>query len=126
MLEDVWAVHEDTDTRAIDNFIVRLRRNFSTRKEPMCSCSSLLPCSCRGLASRYPPLSSLLRRHEWRAPPAPSTPATAEWHLLRGLIVHRWLNALRLKRAPVSHDVGPVAVDLHPRDRLVQRGPVQH
>ena len=26
MLEDVWAVREDTDTRAIDNFIVRLRR----------------------------------------------------------------------------------------------------
>ncbi len=26
MLEDVWAVHEDTDTRPIDNFIVRLRR----------------------------------------------------------------------------------------------------
>ena len=26
LLEDVWAVHEDTDTRAIDNFIVRLRR----------------------------------------------------------------------------------------------------
>jgi DNA-binding response OmpR family regulator len=26
MLEDDWAVHEDTDTRAIDNFIVRLRR----------------------------------------------------------------------------------------------------
>jgi DNA-binding response OmpR family regulator len=26
ILEDVWAVHEDTDTRAIDNFIVRLRR----------------------------------------------------------------------------------------------------
>ena len=26
MLEDVWALHEDTDTRAIDNFIVRLRR----------------------------------------------------------------------------------------------------
>ena len=26
MLEDVWGVHEDTDTRAIDNFIVRLRR----------------------------------------------------------------------------------------------------
>jgi DNA-binding response OmpR family regulator len=28
MLEDVWAVHEDTDTRAIDNFIVRLRRHI--------------------------------------------------------------------------------------------------
>lgn len=26
MLEDVWELHEDTDTRAIDNFIVRLRR----------------------------------------------------------------------------------------------------
>jgi len=26
LLEDVWHVHEDTDTRAIDNFIVRLRR----------------------------------------------------------------------------------------------------
>ena len=26
MLGDVWGVHEDTDTRAIDNFIVRLRR----------------------------------------------------------------------------------------------------
>src|SRR5687768_14056650 len=32
MLEDVWAVHEDTDTRAIDNFIVRLRRYIE--KEP--------------------------------------------------------------------------------------------
>jgi DNA-binding response OmpR family regulator len=26
MLEEVWGVREDTDTRAIDNFIVRLRR----------------------------------------------------------------------------------------------------
>ena len=26
ILENVWRVHEDTDTRAIDNFIVRLRR----------------------------------------------------------------------------------------------------
>ena len=26
ILESVWGVHEDTDTRAIDNFIVRLRR----------------------------------------------------------------------------------------------------
>jgi two-component system, OmpR family, alkaline phosphatase synthesis response regulator PhoP len=26
LLEDVWSVHEDTDTRAIDNFIVRLRK----------------------------------------------------------------------------------------------------
>jgi DNA-binding response OmpR family regulator len=26
LLENVWRVHEDTDTRAIDNFLVRLRR----------------------------------------------------------------------------------------------------
>jgi two-component system, OmpR family, alkaline phosphatase synthesis response regulator PhoP len=26
LLEDVWGLHEDTDTRAIDNFIVRLRK----------------------------------------------------------------------------------------------------
>lgn len=26
LLENVWRVHEDTDTRAVDNFIVRLRR----------------------------------------------------------------------------------------------------
>ncbi len=25
-LDEVWGLHEDTDTRAIDNFIVRLRR----------------------------------------------------------------------------------------------------
>ncbi len=28
LLEDVWGVREDTDTRAIDNFIVRLRRSI--------------------------------------------------------------------------------------------------
>ena len=28
MLEQVWGLHEDTDTRAIDNFIVRLRRHI--------------------------------------------------------------------------------------------------
>jgi DNA-binding response OmpR family regulator len=32
MLERVWGLREDTDTRAIDNFIVRLRRYIE--KEP--------------------------------------------------------------------------------------------
>jgi len=32
ILEQVWGLKEDTDTRAIDNFIVRLRRNIE--KEP--------------------------------------------------------------------------------------------
>jgi two-component system alkaline phosphatase synthesis response regulator PhoP len=30
LLSDVWGLHEDTDTRAIDNFIVRLRRYIET------------------------------------------------------------------------------------------------
>jgi DNA-binding response OmpR family regulator len=30
ILEDVWDLHEDTDTRAIDNFVVRLRRYIET------------------------------------------------------------------------------------------------
>jgi len=30
MLEDVWGLREDTDTRAIDNFIVRLRKYIET------------------------------------------------------------------------------------------------
>ena len=31
ILEDVWGLHEGTDTRAIDNFIVRLRRYIEDR-----------------------------------------------------------------------------------------------
>jgi DNA-binding response OmpR family regulator len=31
LLEDVWGLHESTDTRAIDNFIVRLRRYLEDR-----------------------------------------------------------------------------------------------
>jgi DNA-binding response OmpR family regulator len=32
MLADVWGLHEDTDTRAIDHFIARLRKYIE--KEP--------------------------------------------------------------------------------------------
>jgi DNA-binding response OmpR family regulator len=31
ILEQVWDLHESTDTRAIDNFIVRLRRYLEDR-----------------------------------------------------------------------------------------------
>jgi DNA-binding response OmpR family regulator len=31
ILEDVWGLHEDTDTRAIDNFVVRLRKYLEDR-----------------------------------------------------------------------------------------------
>jgi two-component system, OmpR family, alkaline phosphatase synthesis response regulator PhoP len=33
MLEEVWGLHEDTDTRAIDNFVVRLRRYIEHEPE---------------------------------------------------------------------------------------------
>ena len=38
ILEEVWRVHEDTDTRAIDNFIVRLRRYIED--DPANPCTS--------------------------------------------------------------------------------------
>jgi DNA-binding response OmpR family regulator len=33
LLENVWGVHEETDTRAIDNFIVRLRKYLEDRPD---------------------------------------------------------------------------------------------
>jgi two-component system alkaline phosphatase synthesis response regulator PhoP len=33
ILEDVWGLDESTDTRAIDNFIVRLRRYIEDRPD---------------------------------------------------------------------------------------------
>jgi DNA-binding response OmpR family regulator len=33
ILEDVWDLREDTDTRAIDNFVVRLRRYIEDTPE---------------------------------------------------------------------------------------------
>lgn len=33
ILEKVWGLHEDTDTRAIDNFIVRLRKHLETEPD---------------------------------------------------------------------------------------------
>ncbi|CAN5649392.1 response regulator transcription factor [soil metagenome] len=48
MLEDVWGLHEDTDTRAIDNFIVRLRRYI---EEDPAAPSHLL--TVRGVGYRF-------------------------------------------------------------------------
>jgi DNA-binding response OmpR family regulator len=31
LLENVWGLHESTDTRAIDNFVVRLRKYLEDR-----------------------------------------------------------------------------------------------
>jgi DNA-binding response OmpR family regulator len=53
LLEDVWGLREDTDTRAIDNFIVRLRRYIED--EPA-SPKHLL--TVRGIGYRFMPESS--------------------------------------------------------------------
>lgn len=51
MLEDVWGLKEDTDTRAIDNFIVRLRRYIE--KDPSHPQHLL---TIRGVGYRFLPL----------------------------------------------------------------------
>ena len=53
MLEEVWGLHEDTDTRAIDNFIVRLRKYIE--KDPS-KPQHLL--TVRGIGYRFLPAPS--------------------------------------------------------------------
>jgi DNA-binding response OmpR family regulator len=48
ILEEVWRLHEDTDTRAIDNFIVRLRRYIED--DPSEPCHLL---TVRGIGYRF-------------------------------------------------------------------------
>jgi two-component system alkaline phosphatase synthesis response regulator PhoP len=48
MLEEVWGLHEDTDTRAIDNFVVRLRRYIE--EDPTKPCHLL---TVRGVGYRF-------------------------------------------------------------------------
>ena len=50
ILENVWNLHEDTDTRAIDNFIVRLRRYIED--EPSKPCHLL---TVRGIGYEFIP-----------------------------------------------------------------------
>lgn len=50
ILEDVWGLHEDTDTRAIDNFIVRLRRYLEDRPS-----SPAFVVTVRGVGYRFEP-----------------------------------------------------------------------
>ena len=55
ILEEVWGLHEDTDTRAIDNFIVRLRKYIE--KDPS-KPQHLL--TVRGIGYRFLPTSMTL------------------------------------------------------------------
>jgi DNA-binding response OmpR family regulator len=50
ILEHVWGLHEDTDTRAIDNFIVRLRRYLEDRPA-----SPAFLVTVRGVGYRFDP-----------------------------------------------------------------------
>ena len=50
ILENVWNLHEDTDTRAIDNFIVRLRRYIEDRPS-----SPRFLLTVRGVGYRFDP-----------------------------------------------------------------------
>ena len=50
ILEQVWGVHEDTDTRPIDNFIVRLRRYIEDRPA-----SPRFLLTVRGVGYRFDP-----------------------------------------------------------------------
>jgi len=50
ILEEVWGLHEDTDTRAIDNFVVRLRRYI---EEDPAAPAHLL--TVRGVGYRFVP-----------------------------------------------------------------------
>ncbi|MFZ0214030.1 MAG: response regulator transcription factor [Candidatus Acidiferrales bacterium] len=54
ILRDVWNLHEDTDTRAIDNFIVRLRRYIE--RDPS---KPRFLLTVRGLGYRFVPNPSL-------------------------------------------------------------------
>ena len=55
ILEEVWGLHEDTDTRAIDNFVVRLRKYIE--KDPS-KPQHLL--TVRGIGYRFLPNPSSL------------------------------------------------------------------
>ncbi len=57
ILEQVWGLHEDTDTRAIDNFIVRLRKYIET--DPSKPCYLL---TVRGVGYRFLPDPPPLRK----------------------------------------------------------------
>jgi DNA-binding response OmpR family regulator len=61
LLEQVWRVHEDTDTRAIDNFIVRLRRYIEDNPAEPVFLETV-----RGIGYRFLPRNSAEEREDKR------------------------------------------------------------
>lgn len=60
LLEDVWGLREDTDTRAIDNFIVRLRRMIEPVPAKPCHLVTVRGVGYRFVANPEPTLSRRL------------------------------------------------------------------
>ncbi len=60
LLEDVWGVREDTDTRAVDNFIVRLRRLIEPEPTKPRHLLTVRGVGYRFVAEPEPPLSRRL------------------------------------------------------------------
>lgn len=60
LLEDVWGLREDTDTRAIDNFIVRLRRMIEPVPAKPCHLLTVRGVGYRFVANPEPTLSRRL------------------------------------------------------------------
>lgn len=60
LLEDVWGLREDTDTRAIDNFIVRLRRMIEPVPAKPCHLLTVRGVGYRFVARPEPTLSRRL------------------------------------------------------------------
>lgn len=59
ILQEVWNLHEDTDTRAIDNFIVRLRKYIE--RQPSQPCYLL---TVRGVGYRFVPNPDRKNSHQ--------------------------------------------------------------
>ena len=66
ILEEVWGLHEDTDTRAIDNFIVRLRRYI---EDSPATPKYLI--TVRGIGYRFLPRARLNSQESYQRSPQP-------------------------------------------------------
>ncbi len=75
LLSDVWGLHEDTDTRAIDNFIVRLRRYIEDDATKPRHLQTVRGVGYRFVAS---PPGMMLTRREWLALASAAVPALGE------------------------------------------------
>jgi hypothetical protein len=76
---------------------------------------------------RNPRLDPLiLRRGIWRPTAAASSPPAMEWNRRERVVrLNVRVGGLRLQVAPVADHVRPIAVDFEPRQRFLERGPVE-